>query len=107
MWWCSLFPVAQMLGSSATNVMLDGHRRLVIRPDGSSVTLAGRMKRWNELEDGLESTPVSPLLHPVLVPTACLKIETLLPGGENCVPLLENTLTLGCTYYSWYAGVRW
>jgi hypothetical protein len=157
-----------MLGSTSSNVILDGHRRLVVRADGSTVTLAGRcgclsrahsrphvlkhpsvpcpvwallvgvqphaaqsnarivrceqpmsslllvasasrnaevslsctaaagvlltlagrMKRWHELEDGLEGSPVSPQLHPVLVPTSCLKLETMQAVGTyaRCIP---------------------
>ncbi len=67
-------------------VPLDGHRRGFTRMDGNIVTLAGRMKRWSELEDGLQESPVSPALHPVLLPTACVKVETLLPGGVSQSP---------------------
>ena len=36
-----------------------------------------------DLEDDLQGSQISKHLHPVLVPTACFKIETILPNGAR------------------------
>ena len=71
----------QCMGTSTLMAELDGRRRVIKKPDGSEVVVCGRMKRWQELEDDLQFAPISVHLHPVLVPTSCLKIETVLPNG--------------------------
>jgi hypothetical protein len=76
------------MGTSTSVIELDGKRRTMYRPDGSQVTIWGRMKRWPELEDGLGDSP--PSMHPVLVPSACLKIETVLPNGASCRCVLPS-----------------